>query len=358
VSPDFRGHSVSYFVEPLLAHADRKRVTYTLFSTGPKDQITERLKSLGHTFYDFFGRPKSELKERIQSARLDILVDLCGPLRGGDLELLRARLAPLQMNYCGYPNTLGLKSVDYRLVDEVTDPSGWSDAYAAESLIRIKGCFLSFAPRQESLDCDVERVENLPPTFGSFNAARKISDQYLSLCRAVLELVPESRLIFKSMDFRAPECEAIVRERAGVAGIDQARLTLLGPSDAARNHLESYRHMHVALDTYPYSGTTTTCEALLMGVPVVTLMGRTHPSRVSASLLRAAGIEGCVAETAAEYAACAARHMELEVASSDTRRERQRRFLASELCDGKRWAAHFEAALRSAWQKHLGAQAP
>ena len=357
VSPDFRGHSVSYFVEPLLRHADRTRVEYVLFSTGPRDHVTDMLRSCGHVFHDMFGKPRTLLKERLLGAKLDILIDLCGHMRGGDLELLRARLAPLQINYCGYPNTLGLKSVDFRLVDEVTDPSGWSDACATETLIRVQGCFLSFAPRQGSLECDVERVENLPPTFGSFNAARKISDQYLALCRAVLERVPESRLVFKSMDFRAPECEAIVRDRAGTAGIDQARLTLLGPSDDTRNHLEAYRGMHVALDTYPYSGTTTTCEALLMGVPVVTLMGRTHPSRVSASLLRAAGIDGCVAETAEEFADCAARQMELELANPHSRRERQRKFLSSELCDGKEWAGHFEAALRSAWQMRLGAKA-
>jgi protein O-GlcNAc transferase len=358
LSADLRGHSVSHFVEPILKHIDRTACAITMFSVGPSDDVTARLRNYGHPLLELLGKPRKEILASIKKANIDILLDLSGHTLGGDVHLLRSRPVPLIGNYCGYPNSVGMKSIDFRLVDAITDPPGEADKYNVEELVRIEGCFLCFEPRPESIHCEIETVPGLKPTFGSFNAARKISDEYLALCRGVLERVPKSGLVFKSLDFRAQECAQLVQERAAAAGIDVSRLRLIDPTDASHDHLQIYRQIHVALDTFPYSGTTTTCEALFMGVPVVTLLGRSHAARVSASLLRAADIENCIATSPAEYVDLAAQQMEHMLSDSQGRAVRRAAFLSSDLCNGQLFASRFAAALRTVWRRAVGAVGP
>ncbi len=356
VSPDFRAHSVSHFVEPLLAHIDRKQCELFLYCTGPSDNVTKQLRSYGHAFTDCFMKPRKELVDSIRNRQLDILIDLSGHTRGGDSALLRSRVAPLQGNYCGYPNTLGLRSVDFRLVDEVTDPTGQADQYCVEKLVRIEECFLCYQPRTESLTLDTKSVAGGPFTFGCFNAARKISDTFLGLCAAVCKAAPDARLLFKNLDFKDPECVAMIRERALAAGIAADQLVLEGPSKTPLEHLAKYQEVDIALDTFPYSGTTTTCESLLMGVPTITMAGKSHPSRVSASLLNAVKLDGCVAHSPAEFVEVALAWKNTRARGDSQRAALREQFLKSALCDGALFSARFVAALRGIWKERIAAQ--
>ncbi len=355
VSADFRAHSVSHFVEPLLAHIDRKQCELFLYCTGPSDSVTKQLRSYGHTFVDCFMKPRRELVDSIRNRQLDILIDLSGHTRGGDSALLRSRVAPLQGNYCGYPNTLGLRSVDFRLVDEITDPTGQADAFCVEKLVRIEECFLCYQPRAESLTLDTKRVPG-PFTFGCFNAARKISDTFLELCAAVCSAAPDARLLLKNLDFKDPECVAMIRERALAAGIAEKQLVLEGPSKTPLEHLAKYQEVDIALDTFPYSGTTTTCESLLMGVPTITMVGKAHPSRVSASLLNAVRLDGCVAQNKAEFVELASAWKNTRARGDMQRAALREQFLASALCNGRLFSSRFVAALRGIWRERIAAQ--
>ena len=355
VSADFRAHSVSHFVEPLLAHVDSKTCELVMFITGPSDNVTKQLRSYGHVWHNYFQKPRSELIAAIRNQQLDMLIDLSGHTRGGDSALLRARTAPLQGNYCGYPNTLGLKSVDFRLVDEVTDPTGIADQFCVEKLIRIKGCFLCYSPRVESLGLRTDRIPGGPYTFGCFNAARKMSDTFLQLCARVCEAAPDSQLLLKNLDFKDPECVTMIRDRALQAGIAPKQLILEGPSTTPLEHLAKYQAVDIALDTFPYSGTTTTCESLFMGVPTITLVGQSHPSRVSASLLDAVGLDGCIAQSKDDFVKLALAWKNRTRDNADRAALRQQ-MLASELCNGPLFATRFVDAIQGVWRERLVAQ--
>lgn len=356
VSADFRAHSVSHFVEPLLAHVDSRACELVIFCTGPSDNVTRHLKSFGHTWHDFFQKPRSGLVATIRNQQLDILLDLSGHTRGGDSALLRSRTAPLQGNYCGYPNTLGLQSVDFRLVDEVTDPTGTADQYCVEKLIRIAGCFLCYSPRVESHELGTARIPGVPFTFGCFNAARKMSDTFLRMCAQVCSAAPDSRLLLKNLDFKDSECIAMIRDRALQAGIAADQLVLEGPSKTPLEHLARYQSVDIALDTFPYSGTTTTCESLFMGVPTITLVGQSHPSRVSASLLNAVKLDGCIAQSKSEFVELALAWKNGPPRGDIERAALREQMLKSDLCNGPFFAQRFVDALRGIWLERLQAQ--
>lgn len=297
-----------------------------------------------------------ELSALIRKSEIDILIDLCGHSSPScRLLALAEKPARLQIEMIGYPDTTGLTRVDYRVTDSIADPPG-AERRHSERLLRLDPCFLCYTPPDDVPDVTA-RSQGQPFTFGCFNAFPKLTNHAMRAWARILHEVPDSRLVLKCLEFADPDVRAIARHRCEEAGADAARIAFLEPSRGHREHMGQYGQVDVFLDCFPYNGTTTTCEALWMGVPGVTLMGEPHVARVGASLLSACGLSGWAVtswDAYVERAVRAARERESIRGSRLTMRER---LMRSPLCDGPRYTRLFEALLVGAMAS-LGSSDP
>jgi predicted O-linked N-acetylglucosamine transferase (SPINDLY family) len=354
VSADFRRHSVAYFLEKLFAHHDAARVELFAYSDVLKeDDFTRRIQQTIRHWRAIRGLGDDPVAQQIRADRIDILVDLAGHTADNRLTLFARKPAPIQVTYCGYPDTTGMTVMDYRLTDANADPVGSGDLLATEKLARLPDCFLCYSPPADSPSPQRAAWEI---TFGSFNNIAKISPVTVRLWSEILRKTPGSRLMIKNMSLSEAQIRNALLTRFAGHGVAPERLELLGPLTGSADHLTVYNQIDVALDTFPYHGTATTCESLWMGVPVVTLGGNIHASRVGPSLLHAAGLADWIAGTPEDYVSLAvARAVEN---SMESRADLRRKLLASPLTDGPRFARAVEAAYRKMWQDWLGNRQP
>jgi predicted O-linked N-acetylglucosamine transferase (SPINDLY family) len=351
LSPDFRRHAVGSFILPVLEAHDRDVVdlfAYAQLET--PDDISERIRASCTGWTVTNGLDDAALAERIRADAIDVLVDLAGLTSNHRLGAVRRRPAPVQLTWIGYPATTGLDCFDARLTDAVADPPGMTEEQFSEPLERLRTSFLAYRPLD---DVPAPRPLEARPgvIFGSFNYVAKISATSWRLWAGLLGRVPNSRLRLKSLGLERPMVAQEVRARARMAGIDLERLDLLDFTATQDAHFAAYDDIDVALDTFPYNGTTTTCEALWMGVPVVTLAGRTHHSRVGASLLHHAGLDDLVAGSEDEYVELAARLAADRARRDEWRAALRGRVAASALCDGRAVASAAEDAYRRLWRR-------
>lgn len=351
VSPDFRRHSVSFFSEPLLAAHDRKNFEiYCYSNTVVVDDVTARFKASADHWRDVQNLDTDEAATLIRNDGIDILVDLAGHTMGNRLDVFAVRAAPIQVTALGYPDTTGLTAIDARLCDGVTDPLGTADQYASERLMRLEtGLHCYAAP------ADAPPVAALPclkaghVTFGSFNKLAKISQTTVSIWAKILTVVPNARLLLKSKALTEPATRERLTARFAAHGVAADRLELMGWSPGDRAHLELYAGVDIALDPTPYNGTTTTCEALWMGVPVITLAGRAHAGRVGSSLLTTIGCPENICATPEAYVRRAAALAAEPKVLVDVRKSLRQRVAASALCNAPAYARAVEAVYRSLW---------
>jgi predicted O-linked N-acetylglucosamine transferase (SPINDLY family) len=226
-----------------------------------------------------------------------VLVDLAGHTLNNHLTVFAMRAAPVQATWIGYPNTTGLAAMDFRLSDAICDPPG-DETLQSERLIRLPHGFLCYRPAAEAPQ------PGLPPeglTFASFNAVPKISTGVIAAWAAILRQLPRAGLRLKAPDLGNPLARQRLLQAFATHGIGPKQLELLPMLAARRDHFAAYQGVDVALDTFPYNGTTTTCEALWMGVPVLTLRGKAHAGRVGASLLHRVGLDELIADGVDAY---------------------------------------------------------
>jgi predicted O-linked N-acetylglucosamine transferase (SPINDLY family) len=346
ISPDMRGHSVSFFVEPILRHYDRAAVElFVYFTRPPGDTVTERLKGLAEHWLDMRKMPPDTAAARIREDRLDVLIELAGHTKDNNLMVLQHRGAPVQATYLGYPNTTGMSAVNFRIVDSYTDPPG-AERLATEKLLRLDPCFICFQhPEGQGEPGTPPSERNGFVTFGSFNTLKKVNGPLMDLWARVLLAVPGSRLLLKTHGLGEPAMQDEIAARFAGRGVARDRLELMGTIEDMSAHRDVYRRVDIALDTFPYNGTTTTCEALWMGVPVVTLAGTMHAGRVGVSLLSNVGLPELVASDEDEYIRVAAALAKDARRLADLCSGMRARMLASPLCDGPGFCRRFEAAL-------------
>ena len=348
VSGDFRHHVVGFFIEPLFAAHDRAAVSVHCYSeTQRPDAATDRLKALAEGWRDTAGLDDERLAARIQADGIDILVDLAGHSAFNRLPVFARKPAPVQVTYLGYPGSTGLAAIDYRLVDVVSDPEGAADALASEALVRLRGGFLCYRPEPGP---EPARTAG-PLTFGSFNNLNKLSEPTLALWATLLRRLPEARLLLKSRQLADAAVARTLRQTFEGHGVAPERLELLAWTAGPEAHLETYRRVDVALDPFPYNGTTTTCEALWMGVPVVTLLGDRHAARMGASLLGRLGLVDLIAADEAAYLDIAAALAADSGRLARLRAELRPRMAASPLCDAPGLARRIETAYRVMWRR-------
>jgi predicted O-linked N-acetylglucosamine transferase (SPINDLY family) len=275
-----------------------------------------------------------------------VLVDLAGHTGEYRLPVLNRRPAPIVCTYLGYPNTTGVPGVGYRIVDHLTDPPG---AMATEELVRLDGCFVCYQPPADAPDVPVP--QRAAPVFGSYNALPKMRPAVVDLWSRILREVPGSRLVLKNAALGAESTRRRVLAAFEACAVPPERLDLLAPETALGGHLAQYGRVDVALDPFPYNGTTTTCEALWMGVPVVTLEGRAHAGRVGLSLLSAVGLGELVARTPDEYLRIAADLAADRPRLAELRRTLRDRVRTSVLTDAGSMARRLEDAYRRMWRR-------
>eukprot|EP01116_Phalansterium_solitarium_P024991 TRINITY_DN934_c0_g1_i3.p1 TRINITY_DN934_c0_g1~~TRINITY_DN934_c0_g1_i3.p1 ORF type:complete len:851 (+),score=284.32 TRINITY_DN934_c0_g1_i3:195-2747(+) len=299
MSSDFFTHSVSYFVHaPIQFHRPDNCYVICYSHVLKPDAKTHLLRSLANEWRDVHGLSAAEIARQIRADRIDVLVELAGHTAGNLLDVVAMRPAPIQVAYCGYPNTTGLESVQYRLTDAWADPPDTKQEFV-EQLVRLPRCFLCYTPSAEA------GPESVAPclgsggvvTIGSFNNLSKINARVLRCWLTVLQRVPNSRLMLKCKPFASASVQQQFLDMFSARGIDPSRIDLLPLLPLNNQHMQSYSLVDLTLDTFPYAGTTTTCEALWMGVPVVTLRGPCHAQNVGVSLLTAIGQQALIADT-------------------------------------------------------------
>ncbi|MGD0140956.1 MAG: tetratricopeptide repeat protein [Tepidisphaeraceae bacterium] len=349
VSADLRRHSVGYFFLPLLEHHDRRNFEIFCYANvQPPDDFTVRMKRCCDVWRNIVGVADPDVARLIRSDAIDILVDLSGHTDGNCLRVFARKPAPIQATYLGYANTTGMTAIDYRLTDALADPPGMTDELNVEKLWRLPTCAWCYDPLEEPPD--IQRRPKGPITFGSFNAMAKINRRMVAIWAELLKRVAGSRLLLKSAGAGEASSRKRLTGQFAECGISGDRIEMRGTIADSREHLQVYGQLDVALDTFPYHGTTTTCQALWMGVPVVSLAGRTHVSRVGVSLLTQAGLPDLIAQTPEDYvaiaSALAANRPRLDALRAGLRGQLR----SSPLADGRRFAAEVEAAYRQMWR--------
>ncbi len=346
VSPDFHRHSVAYFIEPLLRNHDRSDFQISCYSdTTQPDDVTDRLHTLTERWRDIGTLTDAAVAELIRQDEIDILVDLAGHTNQNRLMVFARKPAPIQVSYLGYPNTTGMPVMDYRLSDAEADPPDLHDALYTETLVRLPHGFLCYAPPPEAPPV-TQRHSSRPLTFGSFNHLAKINPQVIALWAELLKSLPEARLLIKNTGLENERARERLYQRFQELGVSRDRIGLRGRIASITEHLALYNDMDIALDTFPYNGTTTTCEALWMGVPVVTLAGNMHAGRVGTSLLTRIGLQDLIASTYDEYVSCARTLARDADRLSQLRTSLRERLATSPLCDGRDFATLIEDAYR------------
>ena len=350
LSPDLRTHSVSFFLESILDAHDRSQYpSFAYAEVARPDETTARLKPKFEAYRSTVGLSDEAVAEMIRLDGIDILIDLAGHSADNRLLTMARKPAPVQVTYLGYPDTTGLGAVDYRLTDALADPEG-SDKYCTERLIRLPQSFLCFRPPDNAPPPSSHRSDR-PVTFGSFNSFFKVNQRQINTWAELLKRVPEARLLLKAISFRDPQMRETCCRAFAECGVERDRLQCVSWEPDQQGHLKLYNEIDIALDTFPYHGTTTTCEALWMGVPVVTRQGAVHASRVGSSLLHQVGLDELVAHSEEEYIECAAGLARDPERLALLRAELRERMAASPLCDARTFTHHFEQALRYMWRR-------
>jgi predicted O-linked N-acetylglucosamine transferase (SPINDLY family) len=344
LSPDFRQHSVRYFIRPLLENHDRDRFEIFGYSDMEwEDSQTEKIRQQCDVFRKIANLPNDTVREILLGDRLDILVELAGHTSSTRLAMLSARFASVQITALGYPPTTGLNSIDYKMVDWHAAPRGTESLYS-ERLLRLRESFWCFNPLEETpAVAPSPCIKNGYITFGCFGNVAKISPLILSCWVDILKAVPESRLLLKSLTFQDEDALNEVRGRFVGSGIGPERLRFDKP-DPPERLFDAYADIDVVLDTYPFNGGTTTCFAVWMGVPFVTLAGDALISRMGVSMARSLGLDAYVALDGAGYARAALELVADRSRLAALRQEIRPRMLASALGNGAMYARDVESA--------------
>lgn len=353
ISGDLRDHPVAHFFRPLLASYDRNLLDVYCYTEHERvDAYTETLRRIGGTWRIApMADPDAALRAQLRDDAIDIAIELAGQTAGTRVGALAVRATPVTASWLGYPATTGLPTIDWRITDLLADPPG-HEAYYTEKLMRLPAGFLCYAPRAEN----PPPVAPLPAsirgsiTFGSFNNTLKLTASTIRCWAAILKAVPRSRLLLKAAYLVDPTVRLSFIEQFSAAGVDSSRVELRGHVAELGDHLSGYGEIDIGLDPLCYNGTTTTCEAMWMGVPVITLIGDRHAARVGFDLLSRVGLAELAAADVTSYVATAAALANDTPRLQRIRYELRHRMMTSPLCDAPRFARDFEAGLREMWK--------
>lgn len=353
VSDGLRQHPVGNMIVGVLEKLPRHQFELFAYSTSQvSDHLTRRIRSAVHQWLAIRHMDEHTLAQRIRDDGIDILIDLCGHNAGNRMGTMALQPAPLLVKWVGgLINTTGLDAIDYLLSDSIESPEG-EDAFYTEKLIRLPDDYICYDPPPYTPDIKpLPALENGFITYGCFNNPTKINDVLLAQWAELMRATPDSRLLLKGGAFGNSELREHVHVFMAAQGVARERVLVEGPV-GHKYLLETYNRIDIALDPWPYSGGLTTCEALLMGVPVVTLPGPTFAGRHSATHLVNAGLPELVVNSWEEY-----RQRVIGLAGdlkslSSIRGHLRDVLMRSPVCDSRRFASHFSTAMRAIWQRY------
>lgn len=349
VSADLHTHPVAGFIEPVWAALDRDAVQLWVYAAGAaQDAVTERLRPLAHAWRDVHGLSDAELAKRIHEDGIDVLFDLSGHTSGHRLPCFAMKPAPIQVTWIGYPNTTGLAAMDYALCDRFNAPPGLYEQFYVEKFARIP-CSGTFSPLGELPDvAPLPALARGSVCFGSFNVLRKIGPDVLSAWARVLHGTPGSTLLVGHV--AQPQDAAWLRREFAAHGIAEERLRLVPPMELPQ-YLALHAEVDLLLDTWPYTGGTTTNYALAMGVPVVTLSGPGRAHCQSAGVLGRIGLQDWVAADVDRFVALATARAQDLASLSAVRAGLRERWQATPRRQPRAVAHGLERAVRAMWQR-------
>lgn len=348
VSPHFRKHAMTFFFESTLRHHDREQFEVFLYAdVAQPDEYSARLQSLGAVWRNTTDASDESLAAMVRSDAIDILVDLSGHTPRNRLLAFARRAAPVQVTWNGYPNTTGMRSMNYRVTDAICDPPGTTEHLHSETLVRLPDIYMTWQPPTDAPD------PGPPPslsrghvTFGSFNSCFKITPATIALWARILRGLPGSRLMLLTADGEAAKQR--IWNLFAAREVAHDRLEIL-PRLTHEQFLAAHLQADVALDTFPYHGTTTTCFSLWMGLPVVVRAGDVHAARVGASLMGNVGLAHLIARNDSEYVEIALRTAADLPALAALRTGLRGRVARSALANGASGARGLEQAYRNMW---------
>jgi protein O-GlcNAc transferase len=353
VSADFRKHSVAYFFEPLLKnHHDNLVETFCYYNNGLVDTTTKRLMAASDHWRSIVDLPDLDVFNLIKNDKIDILVDLSGHTGKNRLLVFAQKPSPIQVTWLGYPNTTGLSAIDYRFTDIIADPIGDADKIHSETLWRLPNGFQCYQGN-EKIPVGLELPQKIQGhiTFGSFNNFSKITPQVIKTWSKILHAVPTSNLLLKC--FQLNYNKNYYLELFKKEGVSEDRIKLYGRLPNTDEHLNLYNEIDISLDPFPYNGATTTCEALWMGVPVITLLGDHHVGRVGASILTNVGLTDFIAQDTDSYIKLAVEMAANTKYLNEIRKNLRERMQGAPLCDARSFASNVETAYQDMWRKYL-----
>lgn len=355
VSPDLYEHPVSRFIEPIFRHHNRQQVTvYVYASVSRPDRVTRRLQELADYWRDVARLPAERIADQIRADRIDILVDLTGHYAENCLAVFAQQPAPVQVTWLGYPHTTGLSMIHYRLTDRVLNPPN-EPAYATERLVYLEGGFSCFQPPQPAPEVTPPPcLQNGVVTFGSHHDLKKLNDEVYSVWSEILKRVQNSRLLFLRSS-HTPPIQEHLRRKFRAYGIEPERIIVRQPPFGDLVYLPGFAEIDVLLDTFPFGGHTMTCEALWMGVPLITFYGKWPCGRLSASVLTSIGASEWIAYNTGEYINIACQLGAQPDRLANYRRELRKR-VERALCDGDKFVRQLEDIYRRMWREYCRKQ--
>jgi protein O-GlcNAc transferase len=350
MSADFCKHPAASFLEPVLRNHDPSGFRVYCYSQGNRvDDTMAAFKTFADQWRDIRLQNDDQVRQLIMEDRIDILVECTGHMADNRLPVLAKRCAPIQISWIGYPHTTGLSTIDHRFCDEITDPVE-ENSPCSEKLLRLPGSFCCYSPLLDAPPVsDLPAMKNGYVTFGSLHTLSRLNPKVIALWSKVLKEIPSSRLLI----FRTVLNDAIVKRLSGqftANDIESNRIEYVREIPE-KGHLSLYDRIDIALDTFPWSGHTTACEALWMGAPVITLFGCRHAGRMVSSVLTQLGLDDFIAENETEYCTIAQRTA-LEIPSLSMLRQGLRSLMeGSALCDDRTFTRNLEHEYRKLWMK-------
>jgi predicted O-linked N-acetylglucosamine transferase (SPINDLY family) len=355
VSGDFICHPVSYFLHSILRH-----LNYDLFNVTCYSVKVVKLEDMFPkcNWVVVKNMSNEDLKKKIQQDNIDILFDMSAHTGDNRLDTFVLKPAPIQISYCGYPNSSGIKSMDYRITDKICD-SEHSQKYYQERLVFMNRCFLAYTPSMgiENIPEIVNEqpcIKNGYVTFGTFNRFNKVNDMVIGVWEKILQRAPTARLAIKTKEFLTPKLKQKFFDTFKDKSVLE-RVIILPYSDTYSEHLPDYNKMDIAVDTFPYSGTTTSCESLMMGVPILTLFDNVrhyHSQNVTTSLMKNCGLDEYVTYSQEEYIQKAVWFANNWNSLSGLKQRVRDSFVKGPICDYTGFTDEFENKLFDLYKKH------
>ena len=351
VSSDFRHHAVSHFIEPVLAAHDKNKFQlFAYYHHTVVDDMTKRIQSHVSHWRSLVGKSDADIAAMIRADGIDILIDLAGHTATNRLPMFARKPAPLQVTWLGYPNTTGLSTMDYRITDAFADPPGMTDAFHTEKLHRMPETFSCYsAPADAPAVSPLQAKRTGRVTFGSFNNFAKITAEVITVWSNILKRIPTATLFLKYKDLESVPMTQYIHNQFMTRGVLVSQLRIQGDDASHVEHMARYNNIDIALDPFPYNGTTTTLDALWMGVPVITLAGASHVGRVGVSQMSNLGLQELIAKNQDDYVNIAVGLAGNIEKLSALRAGMRERMLASPLMNVERFARNLEQGYEQMW---------